>query len=414
MKLAAILIVASLGVWQFVEHNTYFPAGALGAGTQGLAYSRVEKALYSSDTVVYPNARSWDIRKSSDDGRTWRVVHSHPLLHTQWAAHGRGFAFNSKGTVFAIGRTEDSQKSSHWLVLRGRNQGSQWKVVDDFVFFPAPGDHYAYHVAVSRSDEICVTGRVRNNTIFARVTQTAWTVRCSVDEGETWRTIDSELGAESAGIAFDSKGNLFVAGSIDRLANGVRSRDLRVKRLMKGGRVWEEVDVFPVAGGASGAISTFVDSRDWIYVAGSGLEATPDKSQLRRWILRRSQDGGTTWKTLDRFFLNPATFSEAYEVAEDHRGRIFVVGYAMDSDRRFHAIVRMSEDSGETWTTAVDETGKDNAGIYGHNIAATSSGRIFISGNWNTPGGGRSLIGEVMQRERPRERAESLVWHQRR
>lgn len=398
MKSIAIAAIVSLSAWVFVERDIYLPVGALSTGTQGLAYSRFENALYASDTVAYPGRIHWDIRKSSDDGKTWRLVHSYLLTQTQWSAHGRGFAFDSKGTVFAIGRSEDGGKNSHWLVLRGRNRGSAWKLVDDFTYFPTYGNHYAYHIAVSKEDRICVTGKMTDHTNPARVTQRAWIVRCSSDEGETWQTVHSEFGAESAGIGFDSRGNLYVAGTKDRIADRTRTTELRVKRLLKGERDWEEVDLYASAGGQAGSISLFVDSRDWIYVTGSGWEETPDKSQLRRWILRRSQDGGTTWKTLDRFFLHPATYSEAYQAAEDHQGRIFVVGYAMDLDKRYHAIVRVSEDLGETWSTAADATGKDNGGIYGHNVAATAEGRIFISGNWFSAGGARALIGEIRPR----------------
>lgn len=391
---AAISSAKAAKKWRLEIRNIHFPKEATTSNTQGLAYSKSENAIYDSQTTVYADRKEWSIRKSLDGGTTWQTLFVKEVQTHVWSSGGRGIAFSPKGSIFAIGRTEDVDKRSHWLVVRGRNGGKVWQVVDDYTLFPAPGDHYAYHLAVSPKGRICVTGQATDDTTWDKVTESIWTVRCSDNDGETWKAIDEAPDSYSKGIAFDSKGNLYVSGSRLIKNDPKVSGKMLVKFLKAGSKKWKEILLYQHSGQHTGSISAFVDSRDCLFVMGSGWLVTPDDSQLRRWIVRKTCNQGRTWKTLDTFALDPKTYSEAYQMVEDKSGRLFVVGYAMDASKRYHAIVRVSSDRGKTWSTAANELGPEDRGIYGHNIT-TNGDRVFFSGGWYHEKGRRSLLMEL-------------------
>jgi hypothetical protein len=343
--------------------------------TRGLTYCVNEKTLYASHSVLLNDGREqWWIRRSFDFGATWQTDYTLDVRTTFQGSGGRDIAFTKAGSLFAIGRTEDDQSRSHWLVLR--RKAEEWKLVDDFTFYPAPSESYAYHLAASPSGEICVAGKVsrKDSTIGG---EDRWVIRCSSDDGETWKNLDEEVDSHATSLAFDSRENLYAAGL--HFAEGGASGILRAKKREHASTRWSVVDDFKYAGRFTARISAFVDSRDHVYIVGSGWENASDGSQLRRWIVRCSRDRGKTWATVDRFTLHETTFSEAYQLAESKRGDLFAVGYAKDPENRFHTIVRASSDEGRTWRTVIDSLGAFEQGFYGHNIAATED-RIFFSG----------------------------------
>ncbi|MGE3974788.1 MAG: WD40/YVTN/BNR-like repeat-containing protein [Bdellovibrionales bacterium] len=397
LKIVGLILAMTFGAqafsptWIAEVREIYNPPGAASSNTQGLAYSQAEKALYTSITTSFPNRKEWSIRKSLDFGNTWQTVHSVEVNVTIWSAGGRDIAFSPTGSIFAIGRTEDPDKRSRWLVLRGNQTPGSWEIVDNYTLFPAPGDHYAYHIAISRKGYVCVTGKVANNTDSTQVTERRWIVRCSKDDGETWQTIDDEPEGLSSSLAFDSKGNLYAAG-VKYAAN--MPSVLQVKKLARGTSTWKVIDRFQYAGRHTGAINAFVDSKDRVYAMGSGWEN--QEAQLRRWLIRRSNDGGQTWKLVDRYTLQEGAYAEAYQMVEDHKGRLFTVGYAMDLEKRYHAIIRMSVNGGKTWSTVSDYMGPDNLGLYGHNLTSTPK-RIFFSGGWYAQEGRKAILAELLQ-----------------
>lgn len=402
MKILFVLILLILGMsphyWHFDILGVLRPVTARSTGTQGLAYSKYEEALYDSQTVVNSSADiEWSIRKSFDGGMNWQTLHTHKVSATAWSAGGRGIAFSPKGSVFAIGRTEDSDKRSHWLVLRGQDFGKNWSLVDDFTLFPGAGDHYAYHLAVSEKGKVCVAGKLSDNTDFSKITEQAWVVRCSEDDGDTWTTIDQQSAAQASAIAFNSLGDLFVAGTEFIQNDPNVMGKLQVKFLEAGSSQWKVIDSFQFDGKYSGAISGFVDSKDCFLIAGSGWVTTVDNSQLRRWFVRRTCNAGQDWETLDSYTLEPTMNAEAYQITEDTKGRLFVAGYAQDLTKIYHTVVRMSEDQGKTWGTITDSVGSNSLGIYGHNITAAKD-RIFVSGGWYNDKSRWSILAEVVFR----------------
>ena len=64
----------------------------------------------------------------------------------------------------------------------------------------------------------------------------------------------------------------------------------------------------------------------------------PD-SQIKRWLVRRSQDGGGSWETVDDFRLS-GWGAVARDIARDSRGSLYVIGDAVDETQARNWLVR--------------------------------------------------------------------------
>lgn len=362
-----------------------FGAEFAASGCRGIASDFVAQAIYTSGTVVVSAAeRRAVIRKSTDLGVTWRNLYSEALPFNVWHSGARDVAVSAvTGSVFSIQRYEDGARASHWVTIRSRDGGATWARVDDFTYFPAPGENYAYHLAASSEGRLCVAGQVSDHTDWQQVTREAWVLRCSDDDGDSWRTIDEEPGGLARAVAFarmpEEGTEIYAAGS-RTLPTGEGYSSVRRWR----GGEWREVDAFHSDSGYAGALQLRIDSRGAPWVVGSGWinQAEPP---LRRWFVRSRGEQDGPFVTQDRYALSPTAPSEAYDFVEDRDGRMFVVGYAQNDAKANHLVVRRSLDRGATWETALLTAGEGGRFGYGHNAALDPRGKALVCGQVAQP-----------------------------
>lgn len=196
--------------------------------------------------------------------------------------------------------------------------------------------------------------------------------------GDTWELVEewtpsAEEGAGSRGIGFGTDGAVYVAGSLEPTPETSR---WIVRKSTDDGASWDIVDDFVLADGlpaGGGSIAVADDGR--IYVLGGAMPVDPETHRL----VRRSDDGGASWEVVDDFVYAPgyASYSAGIAIAPD--GSIWTTGQG-GSETSSHWLVRRSNDGGDTWETVDDFQLVAGQVSLPSNISFTPDGEPFVSG----------------------------------
>jgi hypothetical protein len=141
---------------------------------------------------------------------------------------------------------------------------------------------------------------------------------------------------------------VYVAGSCD-------VEGITVRRSQDGGDNWVTVETFQLQAGAPTRMPAVgVDANDRIYVGGNA-----NLAGFTRWLVRRGTGEGT-WSTADDYVLSDG--AEARAVGFGGRDAVYAVGSARDDNQLRHWIVRRAGlDAPSTFTT-VDDVAPDAGG----------------------------------------------------
>ena len=292
-----------------------------------------------------------------------------------------GITTDSAGDVFAAGAVTDNTQTTG-VVRKSTDAGATW---------PTTLQDSAANFVEVRGVAVSSDG----NTIFlvgcAKTTTgtSNWIVRRSNDGGQTWATADQfTLGGSgntrANAITSDTAGNLYVVGQADAGSNHL---SWIVRRSQDGGTTWSTVDTISGGAAASYANSVFVSPTGNIFVA--GLIPGGKKGTIGQWTVRRSQDGGNTWSTVDSYQLNTAYDADATSLGTDAAGNLYAVGWADTRGSASlgvdHWTVRKSSNGGTTWTT-VDDFPAQSGQSRPAGFAKDSLGNLYVVGqnshNW--------------------------------
>jgi hypothetical protein len=244
-----------------------------------------------------------------------------------------------------------------------------------------------------------------NKTLYSAGGDGSWLVRASVDQGQSWSTIDSGWrlapGARSYanGFATDLSGNLFVAGYaydkattpnnqfwiFRRSANQAQSWTTTkfgkggidtclamswvpasaqsqaslfavgrlnwmwtVMRSRDAGLTWKTVDSWGTRNGEAAAFAIAADAAGEIFVGGEGRAKVSDPA---KWYVRTSLNGGDTWQDLGIPFLDPSLNSTVVALAVDPAGTLWVQGHqAWSTESEAWALQRWNPQTG--WSSS--------------------------------------------------------------
>ena len=263
------------------------------------------------------------------------------------------------GTKVALCGTA-TDANDDWLVLGSSNEAASWSVLETI----ADGNPNGCNDVTYDSNGLLYAGGYTNS---------AWTIRSSSD-GSTWNAEDSFAGPSRVTRIFITQAGSVIAGGI---SGSNPNQILRFRKRNSQGN-WSALSTYQftanqnmnyvhdIAQTETGRILVSVGGRDGL-VGGD------------HWMVLASDDEGQSWTLLDKYQLQSGQAAFARSILVMGR-RVFIAGSANNGDPKQEAIIRRSEDNGNTWTTAhrfQHVSGRDT--YYGH-IAMAPNGELMASG----------------------------------
>jgi hypothetical protein len=279
--------------------------------------------LYSVGYEYRSNRENWQVRKSADQGLSWQVKDD----AIQWNPNNHsvacGVTADPLGNIYVTGRMQNTKGATYWAIRKGANYGNTWTAVftsssaiaqGDAIQYlpPAPGKHDGGIFAVGR---------------MTPKQSTQWTVLRSRDSGSSWQVVDAwvpgkNLAAAATAVTSDGNGNLFVAGFSGGLPYGWYARVSS-----DGGSSWQTILTGYSVGTATSSIPNEMttDAAGNLYVVG-----VTSASGKATWTVRRWDAAAKTWDQWPdalRYPLTPAfSVSVARGVTADAAGRVYATG----------------------------------------------------------------------------------------
>ena len=294
--------------WQTFEGA---PAGS-GLNTRATAIGTdpTGRVLYSAGwRAAAPSGQSRAvIQASHDSGQTWATLDA--WLPDVWPyAEYMGFCCAPNGYLFGGGDTSDKDSSTatiDWFLRRSTDGGVTW-TLQDRVDSGVGGKAHCRAVLAAPSGEIYAAGVTATNQGAGGW---VWLVRKSSDDGATWTTVDSVWdysAKEARATGRSAKGSVFVAGLLNASFGAEGGGVWAVRRSTDNGVTWATVDSYQTAPGlAAEAWGIAADKTGAIYVAGMAKGRADGGNKLvNQWVVRRSFDDGNTWSVVDNLTLGP-------------------------------------------------------------------------------------------------------------
>jgi hypothetical protein len=296
---------------------------------------------------------------------------------TGTVAYASGLAKDPTGTImYSVGEAGDASFVRHHLVFQTADGGTNWSASDDYTGSAdgiALGSYPA--IAADPGGNLYASDGGRANG------SSAWFVRSLPAGSSTWVMVDLLLGSGyPSALATDAAGNVYVVGS-----GQSETWLVRKGTPTSTGMSWANVDVVTNPNGCA-ASGVFCHPTAGVFVVGQvngpGVKSGNQTNYPGIWTVRRSQNGGATWATVDSFQL-PAqkgkVSSSAYAAAagSDAAGNLYVVGGASSW------IVRKSANpdaSSPSWSI-VDNFQLAPGYLAGAaSFAPDSKGNLFVAG----------------------------------
>jgi hypothetical protein len=283
-------------------------------------------------------------------------------------------ATSAAGTVYATGLADDASETPHVLVQQSVDGGSTWSLVND-----STGVITGVQVSIAVDP-----GGVLYQAATAKApgaTWGTWVTRQSTDGGANWTIVDNfTLGGEMQpwSVTTDAAGNVYVAGYGTATSAGNLAWLVRKGTPTAGGMTWTTVDQFVTSGTLSKALGVVSHPTAGIFVIGLG-QVTQKSVSASVWIVRRSQDDGATWTTVDTY--EPSSEGRGVALGVDGAGNLYGLGYVQNSAKGvfFDWYVRKSSDGGSTWTT-VDHFSTSGTSNFPEAFASDAKGNLYVAG----------------------------------
>jgi hypothetical protein len=320
------------------------------------------------------------VLKSTDGGMNWET--NPPLLDYPLGTTftgGGGFltlAADASGNLYVAAQTGNPPGV---IVLKGVGGGTNWSLTDQYSGEPSWGTAKFFDSVCSAAD------RDGNVYVAARAAASGkgyWFVRKFTASSNSWATVDvfvnNGYGGWPTAVACDRTGKVFVVG-IFALAN-YSGYTWGVRRSLDGGASWKTVDTFQLDVPPNmWANEVTTDAKGNVYVVGYAWRS----SGIADWLVRASTDGGNTWRTIDDPPLD-GNGASASSIGVDSMGRLNVLGGFLDTSGIGHSLLRRSSDGGATWVNVDDVVGGPGTSILALPDGSTLAGAITSWPGWQT------------------------------
>ena len=173
-------------------------------------------------------------------------------------------------------------------------------------------------------------------------------------------------------VASDSRGNVVAAGLVNYLALTPQVAAV-VKYGAQGQRRWVRYYDDPNAT-AEQATNVVIDAAGNIYVAG---ESVASASGYDVFLVKYSSSGTRKWV---RHFTGPGNGQDRIEdIAVDGYGNVYLTGFSYSPTTDFDMVTLKYKPNGTRgWTRRLD--GPASSSDYGHGIAVTNAGTVYVAG----------------------------------
>lgn len=291
-------------------------------------------------------------------------------------ANNWGLTVAPSGTIYASGIANGG--TMHGLVLASSDSGSSWSLLDDF----APAGRSVWYenfgggIAWDTAGNLYVAGAMYDFVNYIEPDQ--WYVRRSTDGGGSWANVDIfDIPGQQGGlnssdvtaIVADTAGDVYVSGSI-----AYKNWTLRKG---VGGASFYTVDAMT----GSCPLGLFAHPIAGVFAIGSKTVNIKGKNS-NVWLVRRSTNGGAAWLDVDAFQLSVGNGATANGIGSDAVGNLYVVGRGATTIRGntvYHWLVRRSTDGGNSWST-VDDFVQGSNSAEARRFVATSNGDLYVAG----------------------------------
>lgn len=305
----------------------------------------------------------WVVRKSSDQGSTWRTVDDYQVSEQDNTA-AFALAVSSTGSIYVGGGTNTVSRANQHILRMSFNGGEEWMLFSNSL---APNSHVEELAALTVSS----VGNLFSGIYrLGQAGERAW----YVSKGTELSLVDEFVHRTSTysegqviSMFSDPVGNVYAIGHV-RHGWGYH---WTVRKSADQGVSWDTVDDFNgglVKAGAS-------DSQGNLYVTGLG-----DTSKGGGWITRKSTDAGATWSTIDVFQYLPTHTNGPAAISVSATGTIVVAGEASDAAWNTRWIVRQSRDQGATWEVLDDQVIGGATGGFPHGVWIAPDETIYTVG----------------------------------
>ncbi|MAE00457.1 MAG: hypothetical protein CMK53_07450 [Proteobacteria bacterium] len=324
-------------------------------------------------------------------------------LGTSSCDGAKGVATDSSGNFYVAGYTYggldgnmNSGESDLFVVKYDASGTKQWTKQlgtssHDFAFGVATGSSGNVYLAGYTSGGLDGNSNSGNRDLFVLKYDSSGTKQWTKQLG----TSDYE---EASGVATDSSGNVYVAGytrgGLDGNSNSGNKDFFVIKYNSSGTKQWTKQLGTSSSDSASGVAT---DSSGNFYVAGStsgGLDGNTNSGSSDLFVLKYDSSGTKQWTKQ----LGTSSSDSASGVATDSSGNVYVAGSTeggLDGNSSAGSwdlfVVKYDSDGNKQWTQQLGTSSHD----FAYGFATDSSGNVYVAGM--TYGGldGNSNSGEI-------------------
>jgi len=308
------------------------------------------------------------------------------LGDTLWVRHYNGpanagdrayaIAVDDSGNVYITGFSVGSGTTDYLTLKYSPAGDTLWTRRYD-----GPGNSYdyPYAIAVDSSRNVFVTGLSLGTG--SPTSHDYATLKYNSNGDLAWvRRYDGpgNFLDDAYDLAVDNNGNVYVTGFSVGLGTAVDDY-ATIKYDLNGTELWVRRYNGPVSGGDE-SFAIAVDTMGNVYVTGYSDADTGAKVNLDYLTIKYSAIGDTLWT---RRYNGPGNGNdEAYAIAVDDSGNIYVTGY---SDREIsaalnqdYATVKYGADGTLKWVARYN--GPGNSGDVAYSLAVDDSGNVYVTG----------------------------------
>jgi hypothetical protein len=264
-------------------------------------------------------------------------------------------------------------------IFRSDDEGTTWKLDGVFEYTPGGGG-ILLRMAVDPLGNVYAVGR--------DATKILWVVRKRNAVTGIWNTVDaiSKNACFAWDVACHPTAGVFVVGYVNNVWTVRKSKD-------GSSGSWSTVDSYQlVKGSTSRAGGIAVDSAGSVYVVGSNLVSI-NRVNGSVWSVRRSDNGGATWATVDTFpdtFQYPNYPYNQPNGATVDNGTVYVGGGASSNTSGAWLIRQATLPNSSTDWQMCDEVASVSVGDGVSAIRSFGPGNILATGSLNIKDGSGS------------------------